>query len=152
MSREKGVATEVIVVSVGDKKCQDTLRTALAMGADRAILVDTDAIEPQPLAVAKVLRKIVEQEKPGLVILGKQAIDGDNNQTGQMLAGLLSWPQAVYASKVEVSADKKSADVSREIDGGAETIAVALPAIVTADLRLNEPRYATLVRETRLRV
>jgi len=142
--KEKGVATEVIVVSVGVKQCQDQLRVALAMGADRAILVDTEAVDPQPLGIAKVLRQIVEQEQPGMVILGKQAIDGDNNQTGQMLAGLLSWPQAVYASKVVVASDKKSAEVTREVDGGSETISVSLPAIVTADLRLNEPRYATL--------
>ncbi len=140
--KEKGAATEVIAVSVGDAKSQDTLRTALAMGADRAILVD--APDAQPLAVAKLLAKIATQEQAGLVILGKQAIDGDNNQTAQMLAALLSWPQAVFASKVEVAADKKSARVTREIDGGHETLSVSLPAVVSTDLRLNEPRYATL--------
>lgn len=141
--REKGVATEVVVASIGDPKAQDTLRTALAMGADRAVLISTPG-EVQPLAVAKLLAKLVEQEKPGLVVLGKQAIDGDNNQTAQMLAGLLGWPQATFASKVEVAADKASATVTREVDGGLETLQVPLPAIISADLRLNEPRYATL--------
>lgn len=131
-------------MSIGEAKCVDTLRTALAMGADRAIHINTD-VDVQPLGLAKLLSKVVEAEKPSLVILGKQAIDGDNNQTGQMLAGLLGWPQAVFASKVEVAADKNSADVTREIDGGLETLSVSLPAVISADLRLNEPRYATLV-------
>jgi len=139
--KEKGVATEIVAVSCGIVACQETLRTALALGADRAILVDTD-VELQPLAVAKLLRALVEQEKPDMVILGKQAIDDDANQTGQMLAALLDWPQATFASKVDVVAGV--ATVKREVDGGLETIEVRLPAIVTTDLRLNEPRYATL--------
>ncbi|MFO1302901.1 MAG: electron transfer flavoprotein subunit beta/FixA family protein [Burkholderiales bacterium] len=139
--KEKGVATEVVAVSCGVAACQETLRTALALGADRAILVDTDA-DLQPLAVAKLLRAVVAEEKPDLVILGKQAIDDDANQTGQMLAALLDWPQATFASKVDLAAG--TATVKREVDGGLETIEVKLPAIVTADLRLNEPRYATL--------
>jgi len=139
--REGGHATEVIVVSAGTPACQETLRTALAMGADRAILLETDA-ELQPLAVAKLLKAVVEKESPGLVILGKQAIDDDANQTGQMLAALLDWPQAVFASKVQVSGE--SATVTREIDGGLETVEVKLPAVITTDLRLNTPRYATL--------
>jgi electron transfer flavoprotein beta subunit len=139
--KEKGVATEVVAVSCGMAACQETLRTALALGADRAILVATD-VELQPLAVAKLLRALVAEEKPDLVILGKQAIDDDANQTGQMLAGLLDWPQAVFASKVDVAGGV--ATVRREVDGGIETVEMKLPAIVTTDLRLNEPRYATL--------
>ena len=139
--REAGKATEVIVVSAGVTACQETLRTALAMGADRAILLETDA-ELQPLAVAKLLKAVVAKEGPQLVILGKQAIDDDANQTGQMLAALLDWPQATFASKVEI--DGARAKVTREIDGGLETIEIGLPAVVTADLRLNTPRYATL--------
>jgi electron transfer flavoprotein beta subunit len=139
--KEKGTATEIVAVSCGVAACQETLRTALALGADRAVLVQTDT-ELQPLAVAKLLRAIVEKESPGLVIIGKQAIDDDANQTGQMLAALLDWPQATFASKVDI-ADSK-ATVKREVDGGLETVEVALPAVVTTDLRLNEPRYATL--------
>ncbi|MEY4414726.1 MAG: hypothetical protein RIQ53_2019, partial [Pseudomonadota bacterium] len=139
--KEKGVATEVIAVSCGVAQCQETLRTALAIGADRAVLVETD-VELQPLAVAKLLKALVDQEQPGLVILGKQAIDDDCNQTGQMLAALAKLPQATFASKVEV-ADGAVA-VTREIDGGLETLKLALPAVVTTDLRLNEPRYVTL--------
>jgi len=139
--REKGAATEVIVFSAGPAQCQETIRTALAMGADRGVLVQTDA-ELQPLAVAKLMKAVVDKEQPGLVIVGKQAIDDDSNQTGQMLAALLDWPQAVFASKVEIGAD--NATVTREIDGGLETVEVKLPAIITTDLRLNTPRYATL--------
>jgi electron transfer flavoprotein beta subunit len=139
--KEAGVATEVVVVSCGVQACQETLRTALAIGADRAILVQTDA-ELQPLAVAKLLKSITDREKPKLVILGKQAIDDDSNQTGQMLAALLNWPQATFASKLKIEGDK--AQVTREVDGGLETIAIKLPAVVTTDLRLNEPRYVTL--------
>lgn len=139
--KEKGAATEVIAVSCGVAQCQETLRTALAIGADRAIHVETDA-ELQPLAVAKLLAALVAKETPGLVILGKQAIDDDANQTGQMLAALSRLPQATFASKVEVAGDK--VEVTREIDGGLETLSVSLPAIVTTDLRLNEPRYVTL--------
>jgi electron transfer flavoprotein beta subunit len=139
--KEKGVATEVVVVSIGEPKAQDTLRTALAMGADRAILITSD-VRPEPLGVAKLLAKVVEEEQPQLVILGKQAIDDDNNQTGQMLAALLGWGQGTFASKVEVEGD--TANVTREVDGGLETVALPLPAIVTTDLRLNEPRYASL--------
>jgi len=139
--KEAGKATEVVVVSCGTMACQETIRTALAMGADRGILVETD-VELQPLAVAKLLKAVVDKEQPGLVILGKQAIDDDANQTGQMLAALLDWPQAVFASKVEIG--DGSAKVVREIDGGMETVEVKLPAIVTTDLRLNTPRYATL--------
>ncbi|WP_306545801.1 electron transfer flavoprotein subunit beta/FixA family protein [Malikia spinosa] len=139
--KEKGAATEVIAVSCGVSQCQETLRTALAIGADRAILVETDA-ELQPLAVAKLLAALVAKEAPGLVILGKQAIDDDANQTGQMLAALTNLPQATFASKVEVAADR--VEVTREIDGGLEVLSMALPAIVTTDLRLNEPRYVTL--------
>jgi electron transfer flavoprotein beta subunit len=128
-------------VSVGPAQCQETLRTALAIGADRAILVES-AAEVQPLAVAKILHKLAQRESPGLVILGKQAIDDDSNQTGQMLAALLGWPQATFASKVKVSG--QAAEVTREVDGGLETIAIQLPAVVTTDLRLNEPRYVTL--------
>jgi len=139
--KEKGAATEVIAVSCGVTQCQETLRTAMAIGADRGILVDT-AEELQPLAVAKLLKALVDKEQPGLVILGKQAIDDDCNQTGQMLAALLGWPQATFASKVTVEGGKVT--VSREVDGGIETLSLTLPAIVTTDLRLNEPRYVTL--------
>ena len=139
--KEKGVATEVIAVSCGVLQCQETLRTAMAIGADRAILVET-AEELQPLAVAKLLKALVDKEQPQLVILGKQAIDDDCNQTGQMLAALLGWGQATFASKVEVADGK--VNVTREVDGGSETLALTLPAIVTTDLRLNEPRYVTL--------
>ena len=139
--KEAGVASEVVVVSCGVQGCQETLRTAMATGADRGILVETDA-ELQPLAVAKLLKALVDKEQPQLVMLGKQAIDDDSNQVGQMLAALLGWPQATFASKVSVEAGKAS--VTREIDGGLETIEVDLPAVVTTDLRLNTPRYATL--------
>jgi len=139
--KEKGVATEVIAVSCGVTQCQETLRTAMAIGADRGILVETDA-ELQPLAVAKLLKALVDKEQPGLVILGKQAIDDDANQTGQMLAALAGVPQATFASKVELADGK--AQVTREVDGGLEVLTLNLPAIVTTDLRLNEPRYVTL--------
>jgi electron transfer flavoprotein beta subunit len=139
--KEKGVATEVIAVSCGVSQCQETLRTAMAIGADRAILVETDA-ELQPLAVAKLLKALVDKEQPGLVILGKQAIDDDCNQTGQMLAALANLPQGTFASKVEVADGK--VNVTREVDGGLETVKLSLPAVVTTDLRLNEPRYVTL--------
>jgi len=139
--KEKGAATEVIAVSCGVQQCQETLRTAMAIGADRAILVQCDD-ELQPLAVAKLLKALVDKEQPGLVILGKQAIDDDCNQTGQMLAALCDLPQATFASKVEVAGD--SANVTREVDGGLETLKVKLPAVITTDLRLNEPRYVTL--------
>ncbi|WBO22446.1 electron transfer flavoprotein subunit beta/FixA family protein [Sphingomonas abietis] len=139
--KEKGVATEIVAVSVGPQKAQETLRTALAMGADRAILVQTDDIV-EPLAVAKILKAIVDEEQPGLVILGKQAIDDDSNQTGQMLAALLNRPQGTFANKIEVEGD--SVTVTREVDAGLETVKLALPAIITTDLRLNEPRYASL--------
>src|SRR5438270_9238291 len=139
--KEAGSATEVIVASCGVQACQETLRTAMAIGADRAILVQTDE-ELQPLAVAKLLKALVDKEQPGLVILGKQAIDDDCNQTGQMLAALCDLPQATFASKVEIAGD--SANVTREVDGGLETLKVKLPAVVTTDLRLNEPRYVTL--------
>jgi len=139
--KEAGVATEVVVVSCGIAACQETLRTALAIGADRAILVETDA-ELQPLAVAKLLKAIVTKEGPQLALLGKQAIDDDANQTGQMLAALLGWPQATFASKVKIGDGK--AEVVREVDGGLETVAMKLPAVITVDLRLNEPRYVTL--------
>jgi len=139
--KEKGVASEVVAVSCGPAACQETLRTAMAIGADRAILVETDA-ELQPLAVAKLLKALVEREQPQLVILGKQAIDDDCNQTGQMLAALLEWPQATFASKVELA--EGAASVTREVDGGLETLRLQLPAVVTTDLRLNEPRYVTL--------
>jgi electron transfer flavoprotein beta subunit len=143
--REKGVVSEVIAVSCGVTQCQETLRTAMAIGADRAILVETD-VELQPLAVAKILKALIDKEQPGLVILGKQAIDDDCNQTGQMLAALANLPQATFASKVEViEADgQKTASVTREVDGGLETLKIKLPAIITTDLRLNEPRYVTL--------
>ena len=139
--KEAGVATEIIAVSIGVTQCQETLRTALAMGADRAILVETSA-EVQPLGVAKVLKAIAEKETPQLILLGKQAIDDDSNQTGQMLAALLGWSQGTFASKVVVTGNEAS--VTREIDGGLETVSIKLPAIVTTDLRLNTPRYATL--------
>jgi electron transfer flavoprotein beta subunit len=139
--REKGVATEVVAVSIGEQKAQETLRTALAMGADRAILVVSET-EVEPLGVAKLLKAIVDEEQPGLVILGKQAIDDDSNQTGQMLAALLGWAQGTFASKVEVDGDQVK--VTREVDGGLETVSLKTPAIVTTDLRLNEPRYASL--------
>lgn len=140
--KEKGVATEVVAVSVGPTQAQETLRTALAMGADRAILVNAGDQDLEPLAVAKVLKAVIAEENPDLVIMGKQAIDGDNSATGQMLAAILDWPQATFASAVEVAGGK--AKVTREVDGGLQTIEVDLPAIVTADLRLNEPRYASL--------
>ena len=139
--KEAGKATEIVAVSAGVAQCQETLRTAMAIGADRGILVESD-VELQPLAVAKLLKALVDKEQPQLVILGKQAIDDDSNQTGQMLAALLGWPQATFASKVEVGGD--GVQVTREIDGGLETLALPLPAVITTDLRLNEPRYATL--------
>ncbi len=139
--KEAGIVTEIVAVSIGVPQCQETLRTAMAMGADRGILVET-AGEVQPLAVAKVLKAIVAKENPRLVLMGKQAIDDDSNQSGQMLAGLLGWPQAAFASNIAVNGD--AADVTREIDGGLEKITIKLPAVVTADLRLNEPRYVTL--------
>ncbi|PTQ13383.1 electron transfer flavoprotein subunit beta [Sphingomonas oleivorans] len=139
--KEKGVASEIVAVSIGPAKAQDTLRTALAMGADRAILILTDEVV-EPLAVAKLLKAVVAEEQPGLIILGKQAIDDDSNQTGQMLAALLGRPQGTFASKVEVEGD--SVKVTREVDGGLETVSLKLPAVVTTDLRLNEPRYASL--------
>ena len=139
--KEKGVATEIVAISIGVAACQETLRTALAMGADRGILVETDA-SPEPLAVAKMLKALAAKEQPRLIIMGKQAIDDDMNATGQMLAALLGWPQGTFASKVEIDGD--TATVTREVDGGLETVALTLPAIVTADLRLNEPRYASL--------
>jgi len=139
--REAGTATEIIAVSCGPQASQETLRTALAIGADRAILVQTDA-ELQPLAVAKLLRAVAQKENPGLVLLGKQAIDDDCNQTGQMFAGLLGWAQGTFAFKVKVEGDKVS--VTREVDGGLETVSLKLPAVITVDLRLNEPRYVTL--------
>jgi electron transfer flavoprotein beta subunit len=139
--KEKGVATEVVAVSIGPAKAQETLRTALAMGADRAILVETDDVV-EPLAVAKMLKAIADEEQPSLVILGKQAIDDDSNQTGQMLAALTGWGQATFANEVAVTAE--AATVKREIDGGLQTVTVKLPAIITTDLRLNEPRYASL--------
>jgi electron transfer flavoprotein beta subunit len=139
--KEKGVATEIVALSIGPAKAQETLRTALALGADRAILVTTDD-EVEPLAVAKILRKIAEDEQPQMIILGKQAIDDDCNQTGQMLAALLAWPQGTFASKVEIEQGQVS--VTREVDGGLETVRLKLPAVVTTDLRLNEPRYASL--------
>jgi electron transfer flavoprotein beta subunit len=139
--REAGIASEILVVSCGPAACQETLRTALAIGADRAILVET-AVDIQPLAVAKILKAVVNKESPKLAILGKQAIDDDSNQTGQMLAALLDWSQATFASKVKIEGDM--AQVTREVDGGLETLAVKLPAVITTDLRLNEPRYVTL--------
>ncbi|MEJ5270055.1 MAG: electron transfer flavoprotein subunit beta/FixA family protein [Hydrogenophilus sp.] len=141
--KEKGAASEVVAVSAGVAACQETLRTALALGADRAILVETE-VELQPLAVAKLLAALVAKESPQLVIMGKQAIDDDANQTGQMLAALLNWPQATFASKVEVDTGAQTVTVTREIDGGLETLKMALPAVITTDLRLNEPRFASL--------
>ncbi|WP_165190216.1 electron transfer flavoprotein subunit beta/FixA family protein [Caulobacter soli] len=139
--KEKGVATEVVIVSIGPAQAQETIRTALAMGGDRGVLITTDA-DPEPLAVAKLLAAVVAEEAPQLVLMGKQAIDGDNNAVGQMLSALLGWPQATYASALEVSGS--TAKVTREVDGGLQTLDVDLPAVVTADLRLNEPRYASL--------
>jgi electron transfer flavoprotein beta subunit len=139
--KEKGLATEVVIVSIGPQQAQETIRTALAMGGDRGVLITTD-IDPEPLAVAKLLAAVVAEEKPDLVLMGKQAIDGDNNAVGQMLSALLGWPQATYASAIEVSG--ATAKVTREVDGGLQTLDVDLPAVVTADLRLNEPRYASL--------
>ena len=142
--KEAGTAEEVIVVSAGPTTSQETLRTGLAMGADRGILIEADA-SLEPLAIAKILKAIVEREEPGLVILGKQAVDGDNNQTGQMLAGLLGWPQATFVSKINLADDAGGGmEAVREVDGGLETVKTVLPAIVTVDLRLNEPRYASL--------
>jgi electron transfer flavoprotein beta subunit len=139
--KEKGAATEIVAVSIGPAKAQETLRTALAMGADRAILIQTDD-EVEPLAVAKLLKAVTDEEQPGLIILGKQAIDDDSNQTGQMLAALLGRPQGTFASKIEVAGD--SVSVTREVDGGLETVSLKTPAVITTDLRLNEPRYASL--------
>ena len=139
--KEKGIATEVVAVSIGVQQCQETLRTALAMGADKAVLVLTDQ-DLEPLNAAKALKAIVEEQKPDLVLMGKQAIDGDNNAVGQMLAALLGWPQATFASKLEINGAK--ATVTREVDGGLQTLEIDLPAVVTTDLRLNEPRYASL--------
>ncbi|MGH6915381.1 MAG: electron transfer flavoprotein subunit beta/FixA family protein [Geminicoccales bacterium] len=139
--KEAGTASEIVVVSIGPQQCQETIRTALAMGADRGILVLTD-VAVEPLAVAKILKALVDRENPGLVIVGKQAIDDDSNQTGQMLAALLGWSQATFASKIALA--EGAAQVTREVDGGLETLKVTLPAVVTTDLRLNEPRYASL--------
>jgi electron transfer flavoprotein beta subunit len=139
--KEAGVVTEIVAVSIGVQQCQETLRTAMAMGADRGILVETTA-EVQPLAVAKVLKAVIEKEQPKLVIMGKQAIDDDSNQSGQMLAALMNWPQATFISNINVTGE--TADVVREIDGGLEKLTIKLPAVVTTDLRLNEPRYVTL--------
>ncbi|MDE2007849.1 MAG: electron transfer flavoprotein subunit beta/FixA family protein [Rhodospirillales bacterium] len=139
--KEKGIATEIVAVSLGVAQCQETIRTALAMGADRGILVETD-VDLQPLAVAKLLKAIAAQEGPGLIILGKQAIDDDMNATGQMLAALLGWPQGTFASKLAIEGE--AITVTREVDGGLETVALSLPAVITTDLRLNEPRYASL--------
>ena len=139
--KEKGIATEIVAISMGVTQCQETIRTALAMGADRGILVESDA-DLQPLAIAKMLKAIADKEQPGLIILGKQAIDDDMNATGQMLAAMLGWPQGTFASKLTIEGD--GITVTREVDGGLETIALSLPAIITTDLRLNEPRYASL--------
>jgi electron transfer flavoprotein beta subunit len=139
--QEAGTATEIVVVSIGPAQTQETIRTALAMGADRGILVKTET-DMEPLGIAKVLKAVVEEEKPDMVILGKQAIDGDNNQTGQMLAALLGWSQGTFASELSVDGDKLN--ITREIDGGLQSLKINLPAIVTTDLRLNEPRYASL--------
>jgi len=139
--KEGGLVTEIVAVSIGTRACQETLRTALALGADRAILVET-SVDPQPLAVARLLEKIAGTESPQLIIMGKQAIDDDSNQTGQMLAALLGWSQATFASKLSVEGE--TAQVTREVDGGLETLSVKLPAVITTDLRLNEPRYVTL--------
>lgn len=146
--KEKGIAKEVVVLTVGPAAAQDVLRTAMAVGADRGILVQTDLPIDlggvEPLGVAKALKKLVEEESPALVIMGKQSIDDDSNQTGQILAALLGWPQATFASKIEIDSSDKSAQVTREVDGGLETVDVQLPAIITVDLRMNEPRYASL--------
>jgi len=139
--KEKGVADEIVIVSIGPQQAQETIRTALAMGGDRGLLILTDA-DPEPLAVAKLLAAVAAEEQPGLILMGKQAIDGDNNAVGQMLSALLGWPQATYASAVEISG--QTAKVTREVDGGLQTLDVDLPAVVTVDLRLNEPRYASL--------
>jgi len=139
--KEKGVATEVVIVSIGPSQAQETIRTALAMGGDRGVLIQSDS-DLEPLAVAKLLKAVTDEEKPDLVIMGKQAIDGDNNAVGQMLSALLGWPQATFAANLEVAGGK--AKVTREVDGGVQTIEVATPAVITADLRLNEPRYASL--------
>lgn len=139
--KEKGVATEVVIVSIGPAQAQETIRTALAMGGDRGILIQSDS-DLEPLAVAKLLKAVAEEEKPDLIVMGKQAIDGDNNAVGQMLSALLGWPQATFAAKLEVAGGK--ATVTREVDGGVQTVEVATPAVITADLRLNEPRYASL--------
>jgi electron transfer flavoprotein beta subunit len=139
--KEKGQITEIIAISIGVAQCQDTLRTALAMGADRAILIETDQ-DVEPLNVAKLLKGVVAAEQPHLIIMGKQAIDGDNNATGQMLSALLDWPQATFASKVDIQ--DQDVHVTREVDGGLQTLAVSLPCVITVDLRLNEPRYASL--------
>ena len=139
--KEAGSATEIIAITVGAENAQEQLRTALALGADRAILVETD-LEVEPLGISKVLKAIVEKESPNLIIMGKQAIDGDNNQTGQMLAALMNYPQATFASELKIDGEK--AEVTREVDGGLQTISINLPAVVTSDLRLNEPRYASL--------
>ncbi|PVM84754.1 electron transfer flavoprotein subunit beta [Caulobacter radicis] len=139
--KEKGAATEVVIVSIGPAQAQETIRTALAMGGDRGILITSDA-DLEPLAVAKLLKAVVAEEQPGLVLMGKQAIDGDNNAVGQMLSALLDWPQATYASAIEINGS--AAKVTREVDGGLQTLDVDLPAVITADLRLNEPRYASL--------
>ena len=139
--KEAGVVTEIVAVSIGTQQCQETLRTAMAMGADRGILVETD-VEVQPLAVAKVVKAIAAKENPKLILMGKQAIDDDSNQSGQMVAALLGWPQAAFISKIDINGD--TADVTREIDGGLEKLTIKLPAVVTSDLRLNEPRYVTL--------
>lgn len=139
--KEKGIATEIVVVSIGVQQSQETLRTALALGADRGILITTD-VDVEPLSVARLLKAVVAEEAPSLVIMGKQSIDGDNNAVGQMLAALLDWPQATFASKVEISGE--TVQVTREIDGGLQTLSLDLPAVITADLRLNEPRYASL--------
>jgi electron transfer flavoprotein beta subunit len=139
--KEKGAAEEIVVVSIGPIQAQETIRTALAMGADRGVLIQTD-VDVEPLEVAKLLKAVIEKESPGLVLMGKQAIDGDNNAVGQMLSALLDWPQATFASKVEI--DGAKVKVTREVDGGLQTLELDLPAVVTADLRLNEPRYASL--------
>jgi electron transfer flavoprotein beta subunit len=139
--KEKGVATEIVIVSIGPAQAQETIRTALAMGGDRGILIQSDG-DLEPLAVAKLLKAVAEEEKPELILMGKQAIDGDNNAVGQMLSALLGWPQATFAAKLEIAGGK--ATVTREVDGGVQTLQVAIPAVITADLRLNEPRYASL--------
>jgi electron transfer flavoprotein beta subunit len=141
--KEKGLVKEIVAVSMGPATCQETLRTAMAMGADRSIHIETDK-ELQPLAVAKLLKKLVDNEKPELVILGKQAIDDDSNQTGQLLAGLLDWPQGTFASKIELDSGAKKVVVTREVDGGLETLNLSLPSVLTCDLRLNQPRFAKL--------